>query len=519
MPSQPLRAPRVPRGLAPLFAACACALCRPAGAQTPDPDRQKLDQLIRQNQELQRQIEELRRDMDRRASQPVPAASPPAATPASPAPVQPPAAPPPKQANPQDALDAALAEDKPAPGASIPPPGKDLFSFKAGSSTVRLIDISLVADVAAGWSSEDDQSLQTLQGGDHDPRKRGFTLQAAELGLAGAVDPYFYAQANIAYKIDPISGDTGVELEEAFAQTTSLPYGLQVKAGQYLTEFGIANPTHPHTWDWMDQPVINSRVFGGDGMRGPGARLGWLTPLPWYSNIIVGVQDPNGETMTSFYANESVFQERPIGGRPFVTDHVSGVDQLAYSARWENFFELSKTTTLKAGVSAAFGPNPTGPDGSTQIYGADFKLKWRPEKNERGWPFVIWQTEVIARNYDADAYFNNSDPLNVIDLPAATLHDWGLYTQVVYGFKLDWAAGLRMDYATGSGDSVGGRENDAFRDNRTRLSPLLVWDLSEFSRLRLQYNHDWADHLSSGHADSIYFGLEVLFGAHPAHSY
>src|SRR5262249_30776360 len=155
--------------------------------------------------------------------------------------------------------------------------------------------------------SEPDTSLQTLQAGDHDPRKRGFTLQAAELGLAGAVDPYFYAQANIAYKIDPLVGDTGVELEEAFAQTTSLPYGLQVKAGQYLTEFGLANPTHPHTWDWMDQPVINSRIFGGDGMRAPGARIGWLTPLPWYSNIIVGAQDPNGETMTSFFANDAVF--------------------------------------------------------------------------------------------------------------------------------------------------------------------------------------------------------------------
>jgi hypothetical protein len=80
-------------------------------------------------------------------------------------------------------------------------------------------------------------------------------------------------------------------------------------------------------------------------------------------------------------------------------------------------------------------------------------------------------------------------------------------------------AGLRYEWAGGSGDSVGGRENDPFRDNRQRLSPLLVWQLSEFSRLRLQYNRDWADHLKSGHADSVYMGLEVLFGAHPAHTY
>jgi len=113
----------------------------------------------------------------------------------------------------------------------------------------------------------------------------------------------------------------------------------------------------------MDQPVINSRVFGGDGMRGPGARVGWLTPLPWYSNVIVGVQDPNGETMTSFFANETVFGERPIGGRPFVTDHVSAWTSSRSRRAGENFFELSKTTTLKFGLSGATGPNPTGPTG------------------------------------------------------------------------------------------------------------------------------------------------------------
>ena len=46
--------------------------------------------------------------------------------------------------------------------------------------------------------------------------------------------------------IDPIQGDTVVELEEAIMTTRSLPKGLQLKAGQFLTEFGRINPTHPH---------------------------------------------------------------------------------------------------------------------------------------------------------------------------------------------------------------------------------------------------------------------------------
>ena len=39
--------------------------------------------------------------------------------------------------------------------------------------------------------------------------------------------------------------------------------------GQFLTEFGRINPTHPHAWAWLDQPVIEARVFGPDGMRRP----------------------------------------------------------------------------------------------------------------------------------------------------------------------------------------------------------------------------------------------------------
>ncbi len=496
----------------------------PALAQNAPNDpatlEKQLDDLVRQNAELQRQINELRQRLDSLPQQPPGAPPRPAAPPAPPAatPVPPPAPGPP---SPQAALDAAVAEAQaPAqPSAPTGQPSKDLFSLRAGSATLRLIDVSLVVDVAAGWSTENDRSLQTLQGGDHDPRRRGFTLQAAELALTGAVDPYFTAFANINYAIDPLAGDSKVELEEAYATTQSLPWGLQVKGGHYLTEFGLINPTHAHAWDWLDQPVVSTRFFGSDGMRAPGARLAWLTPLPWYSQFIVGVQDSNGETMASFLANGTLFAERPIGGRPFTDRGVSGLGDLAYSARWENSFDLSRDTTVKFGVSGAFGPNPTGPDGQTRIYGADLKLKWRPATSERGWPFVIWQSEVMARDYTADRFFDNSDPANVIDLPGVTLHDWGFYTQLLYGFTPGWAAGLRYEYASGSGDSVGGRDSDPFRDDRQRISPLLVWQLSEFSRLRLQYNHDIADHLKGGHADSVWIGMEILFGAHPAHTY
>jgi hypothetical protein len=347
-------------------------------------------------------------------------------------------------------------------------------------------------------------------------------VQNIELSFSGAVDPYFTGEAHIIYLIDPEVGETRVELEEAFLTTQALPFGLQLKGGFYFTEFGIINQFHPHAWDWLDQPVINTRLFGPDGLRQAGVRLGWLTPLPWYSEVQVGVQNANGETASSFFANEEFFEERPIGGRPFVERDVRSAKDLLYLARWVNSWNLSDTLTTKAGVSGLFGPNATGPDGDTWIYGADLKLTWRPVNNFRGWPFVLWQSEAMKRDYRADRFFDDSDPDNIIDLPRSTLRDYGFYTQALYGFTYGWAAGLRYEYATGSGESVlsfDGRRNDPFRDDRHRVSPLLVWHPSEFSRIRLQYNYDRADHLERRDAHSVWLGVEFLYGAHPAHKY
>ena len=375
---------------------------------------------------------------------------------------------------------------------------------------LRLIDMSFDALFAAGGSTESDSSLQNLQGGGHDPRKRGFTVQNMELSLSGAVDPYLTGEAHIIFFLDPLEGETVVELEEAFMTTTSLPYGLQLEAGHFFTEFGRINPQHPHRWHWQDQPVINTRLFGPDGMRGPGLRLGWLMPLSWFSELHFGMQNANGETMASFLANDEFFEERAIGGRTFVEREVKSSKDMLYLARLDNSWDVTDDTTMKIGLSGLYGPNATGAEGETRIYGADLVVKWRPSQTERGWSFLILESEIMKRDYTADIDPDNS-------LEKETLRDWGYYAQLLYGFKPGWAAGLRYDYARGNGESVGGRDNDPFRDDRKRISPLVSWMPSEFSRVRLQYNYDRADHLADKDAHSVWLGFEFMYGAHAGH--
>lgn len=415
------------------------------------------------------------------------------------------------------ALDEALKEIPTQPAQSArPSTGPELYSKPVGPANLRLIDVSLDALFAVGTSTEPDAELQSLQAGGHDPRKRGFTIQNVELSLQGAVDPYLTGEAHIVYFIDPVSGDSQVELEEAYLTTQQLPWGFQLKGGQFFTEFGRINPQHPHQWEWEDQPVISSRLFGPDGMRGPGLRLSWLSPLPWYSVFYAGVQNANGETMTSFLSSQGFFDERSPEGRPFVNRDVKSFEDLAYLLRWENSFELTETTTTKFGFSGALGPNSTGPDGHTEVYGADIVMKWRPLENDKGWPFVIWQSELLGRSYHAD---DAVDPGTSTTFSSETFRDYGLYTQLLYGFMRSWAAGIRFEYASGVGPPGDGREQDPFRDDRLRVSPLLTYMPTEFSRLRLQLNYDNAKHLAGDDAYSVWLGVEFLFGAHAAHTY
>lgn len=420
--------------------------------------------------------------------------------------------------NPQKALDEAVRElETPASDRRETPARQDLFSRDLGGARLRLMDISLDVLFAAGASTEGGEVLEDLQGGGHDPKRRGFTLQQAELSFLGAVDPYFQAEAHLILTEDEI------ELEEAFAQTLGLPHGLQLEAGYFFTEFGRINPLHPHAWIWLDQPVAATRLFGGEGMRGTGVRVGKLLPLPWYSETHFGIQNAGGELMASFLSgkieNHGDGEEEEnggIGGRPIVDREVRNPGDMVYLARWVNSFPLSDTWTTQLGLSGLYGPNFTGPDGETWIYGADFLLKWVPEKNFRGRPFLRLEGEILKRDLKADGFVDEEGETIAGD----TLRDWGFYLQGLYGFSGRWAAGLRWEYASGSGESLieGGRTADPFRDDRTRISPLLVYSPSEFSRVRLQYNYDEADHLDDP-AHTVWLGLEVLIGAHPAHTY
>src|SRR5713226_3071177 len=367
--------------------------------------------------------------------------------------------------------------------------------------------ISLNALMAASMFS----NKNNLNFGDHDPNTNGFKLQNGELHLQGTVDPYFQMDSNIVLTID--KGATKVELEELYGTSLALPANLQLVAGQYFTRFGRQNRQHPHQWDFADQPVILNRLFGPDGLRGPGAQLSWLAPTPFYLEFIGSAQQAEGEIATSFLSKPG----KTVRGYTLSDRSVQKIGDLLYMPRVVTSFSPTDELTVALGGSSLFGPNASGTNNRTTVYGGDLYVKWKPVDHVQGFPFVAWQTEYLHRNYDAG-------PDGVNGIPASRLKDFGFYTQVLYGFTYRWVAGLRVDYAnnSGGGDATPFLMTLAQRDlvgERWRLSPNMTFYPSEFSKFRLQYNLDFADSRGREAVHGVFLQAEFNIGEHGAHSF
>jgi hypothetical protein len=419
---------------------------------------------------------------------------------------------------------------------------KSPLSLRSGRVAM---DVGLIGTFAAGTSSARDIEGGTQLGG-HDPNQRGFTVQGVEATFSGAVDPYFRASANVLFSIDS-GGESFLELEEAFMETISLPGNLQLRGGQYLTEFGRHNQMHPHAWAFVDTPLVNGRFLGPDGLRNPGARLSWLMPTPFYSELFLSVQDSHGETASGFRSEGGHHHgEEDEEALPFAFRHpdndrgIEGVRDLLFAPRYAVSFDVTESQTLLLGASAAFGPNASGGqdagDTETQIYGVDLTWKWKSPTHSGGFPFVMWQTEAMVRRYEVGEFdWTGEEEGGIIDadtgdpavLAGETLVDYGAYTQLLYGFRKGWVAGLRFDYLWAEEADYEKRNlidldfepigPDPLRRDRWRISPNITWFPTEFSKVRLQYNYD--DRQGIGRDHSVWLQFEFVLGAHGAHKF
>ncbi|MGC4114150.1 MAG: hypothetical protein QM765_05900 [Myxococcales bacterium] len=373
------------------------------------------------------------------------------------------------------APDGGAAPQQPAQAGSAP-------LLKIGGASLMNPEISILFDGVAGYAtglpyapSGDDPEL----GGDATHAPAGFTLQELELGFQATVDPYFTANVFLA-----IPNLQGVEVEEAYAQTLSLPWNLQLKAGVFRSSAGRQNEQHLHVQDFSRRPMLNAAYLGDDGLRSPGVQVSWLAPTPFFLKAAVEAFSIERSDAQSF-------------GGSLRTDPT-------FVATLKTFVPLAEDVSLMVGASSATGHAAleglseveNGP--RTWLFGADLYLKWKPPNTSEHYFALALQAEYYWRRTAGTSSL----------LPQAQT-DGGLYVQLVAQLSRRWHAGARYDLL--------GVPESVIQSRADRITAMLMFTPTEFSRVRLQASRQSAPDVKEVWEALLL--LEFSMGAHGAHAF
>jgi hypothetical protein len=407
-----------------------------------------------------------------------------------------------------DALETRIKQlettaDAQASLAAEPPPPPEPAPAAAGGGGASAFNpaISLILGGSYTNASRDPGTWNvggfSPNGGEIGPGDRSINLGESELTVSANIDPYFSGTLTAS-----ISGENEIEAEEAFFRTTALPEGLTVKGGRFFSGFGYLNEVHAHAWDFVDQPLVYQALFGGQYKQN-GVQVKWLAPTDLF--VELGAEGGNGDGFPA--------TRRAANGLNGVTlfAHLGGDVGDYTSWRFGGSWLTQKAEDRSGGIADAQGDalyqSFTG-DADTWV--VDGVLKWAPSPRRQ----LKVQGEYMHRK--ESGAIADADGLVIADDFRSTQSGW--YVQSVYQFAARWRAGLRYDSLDSGTPRYLTAPDDLLSLSPDRLSVMLDWNPSEFSRLRAQYDFDNAR--DDGEHDRIW-RLQYLYGigAHGAHKY
>jgi len=296
-------------------------------------------------------------------------------------------------------------------------------------------------------------------------------LNETEVSLQATVDPYARADFFLSFGRDPETGKYGVEVEEGYLTTLSLPARLQLKAGRFRSAVGRVNTVHPHALPFIDMPNAYVNYFGEEGLKDEGLSLSWLLPTKaFYQELLFQV--------TSGYSESPAFA-RSEGNR------------LLYVGHLKNFFTLNDDNTLELGLTGISGPNDSARVSNMGV--VDITYKWKPVKLNT-YHSLTWQSEF---------YFNHQ---NLMD--NYSMSSFGMYSFIQYQLAKRWFLTGKYDYAQKPFDKT-------IKENAFSLTA--GWYATEFSKL--EFETKTTDDNIDKRFYQAWLRWIFVIGAHGAHQY
>ncbi|WP_373960400.1 hypothetical protein [Vibrio gigantis] len=333
-------------------------------------------------------------------------------------------------------------------------------------------------------------------------RDEGFGLGHTELNMSANIDDKFYG--SLTTVIESHDDETELLLEEAFIETLTMPYGLSIRGGRFLSDFGYLNNQHMHTDSFVERPAAY-RTFLGSHYYDDGVRANIVLPTDLY--VKFGVEALSGSKMSSVEDGSDV--------GVYTTTMKLG-DDFSDSSSWQ--FGLSYLRN-ENGKTREFEDHDHGHDHDhdhshgaavtgSNLYGADFVWKWAPNGNYKYQNFTLAAEYMLLDGIVDDKYKNDAEsPDNLA----------AYYVSGVYRFSPSWSAGLRYGEAESYDGHAHGDHMHFTAMNDKEADAMVAWDSSHFGMVRAQYSRV---ENQSKETDNVFTLQYVMtFGAHGAHAF
>ncbi|HHF3068139.1 TPA: hypothetical protein ACPJ1I_000135 [Vibrio diabolicus] len=333
-------------------------------------------------------------------------------------------------------------------------------------------------------------------------REEGFGLGHTELNLSSNIDDKFHGALTAV--LESHGDETELELEEAFIETLALPYGVNVRAGRFLSDFGYLNNQHMHTDSFVERPIAY-RTFLGSHYYDDGVRANIVLPTDLY--VKFGVEALSGNKMSSVEDGSKV--------GVYTTTMKLGND-FSESSSWQ--FGLSYLRNENGKVKE-FEDHDHGHEEEhdhshaaavtgANLYGADFVWKWAPDGNYKYSNFTLSAEYMLLDGVVDSKYKNDTESPDNLS---------AYYVSGVYRFNPSWSSGLRYGEAESYDGHAHGDHMHFTALNDKEMDAMIAWDSSHFGTIRAQFTR--IDNQDSETDNVFTLQYVMTFGAHGAHAF